>query len=145
MRKLMLVLAVLALGSIPAVASGQGTAVKTLKASLTGAAEVPNLGAPGASGKVTLTLNTVSGRVCWTFSALKRLGGTPNAAHIHRGRAGVAGGVVVPLGAAYRRQGCTTATVSLVNQILANPGRYYVNLHNASYPGGTARGQLKRP
>ena len=29
-----------------------------------------------------------------------------------------------------------------VAQILANPAAYYVNVHNADYPGGAVRGQL---
>ncbi len=37
------------------------------------------------------------------------------------------------------------ASTQLVQQILAHPGRYYVNVHNAAYPGGAARGQLKTP
>jgi hypothetical protein len=145
MRKVLAVLTVLAFVSVPGVALGSVGATKTLKATLTGAAEVPMRGAPGASGKATVTLNDATGRVCWTFSALRNLGGALNAAHIHRGRSGQAGAVVVPLGATYRRQGCTTVTVAVVRQILAHPGRYYVNVHNAAYPGGTARGQLKKP
>ena len=143
MRRFVLVLAVLVLGSLPAVALGSGSAVKTLKASLKGAAEVPGPGSPGGTGKATLTLNDVTGRVCWTFSALRHLAGTPNAAHIHRGKAGKAGSVVVPLGRAYGKQGCTMASVALVKQIIANPARFYVNVHNALYPGGAVRSQLR--
>lgn len=143
MRRFLIVVGVLAIGLLPAVASGSSTAVKTLTATLTGAAEAPGPGAPGATGSATLTLNTTTGRVCWTFSSLRKLGGTPNAAHIHRGKAGVAGAVVVPLGATYRRQGCTTAMASLVQQIVAHPGRYYVNIHNVAYSAGALRGQLK--
>jgi hypothetical protein len=29
-----------------------------------------------------------------------------------------------------------------VAEILADPGSYYVNVHNAEYPGGAIRGQL---
>jgi hypothetical protein len=145
MRRFVLVVSILGLGLLPAVAVGSGTAVKTLKASLTGSAEAPDPGAPSGTGTATLTLNNTTGRVCWTFSALKNLAGTPNSAHIHKGKAGKAGPVLVPLGAAYKRQGCTMASVTLVQQILAHPGRYYVNVHNARYPGGAARGQLKTP
>lgn len=72
------------------------------------------------------------------------LGTAPTAAHIHVGAAGVAGSIVVPLGTAYSRRGCTTATKELIDAILANAKGYYVNVHNASYPGGAIRGQLKK-
>ncbi len=143
MRRFVIVVSVLVLGLLPAVAAGSGASVKTLKASLTGSAEAPGPGAPGATGSATLTLNTTTGRVCWTFSALKNLGGAPNAAHIHKGKVGKPGAVVVPLGATYRRQGCTMATAALVQQIVAHPGRYYVNIHNVAYAAGALRGQLK--
>lgn len=79
------------------------------------------------------------------------------AAHIHFGAAGENGPVVVnlarptdgnaadcltegeilPSGApAFPVEGVTVA------QILANPAIYYVNVHNADYPGGALRGQL---
>jgi hypothetical protein len=113
------------------------------RANLTGAAEVPQTGQSG-TGKARLTLNQPTGRVCWRFFDLSNLGGAPNAAHIHRGRTGVAGPVVVPLGAAYSARGCTSAAKSLIRAMKRNPGRYYVNLHNDAYPSGTVRGQLRR-
>lgn len=145
MRRFVLVVSVLAMGLVPAVAVGSGDSATTLKATLTGSAEVPTPGAPNGTGLARLTLNGTTGRVCWTFSALMNLGGAPNSAHIHKGKSGKAGNVVVPLGATYRRQGCTMASTQLVQQILAHPGRYYVNVHNAAYREGAARGQLKTP
>ena len=66
----------------------------------------------------------------------------PQAAHIHKGRSGVAGPVVIPLGSAYKATGCQKAAKSLIEAIETNPNRYYVNIHNAKYPGGALRGQL---
>jgi hypothetical protein len=72
-------------------------------------------------------------------------------AHIHRGAAGTNGPVEVSL--AFPQDGqsadCLTegeADKGLapgeVQQILANPSAYYVNVHNTAYPGGAVRAQL---
>jgi hypothetical protein len=54
----------------------------------------------------------------------------------------VSGPVVVPFGKAFKSKGCTTASRSLIASILRSPSAYYVNVHNAKYPGGALRGQL---
>jgi hypothetical protein len=38
--------------------------------------------------------------------------------------------------------GCATVAPELFNEIAANPGNFYVNVHNAEFPGGAVRGQL---
>ena len=88
-------------------------------------------------------------KVCWSFSNLKltpngALSATPTAAHIHVGVAGTSGGIFVPLGTAFSRKGCTTTSKETIDAIRANPKGYYVNVHNASYPAGAVRGQLKK-
>ena len=127
-----------------ALAAGAATRAGTtkLEAALRGANERP--AAPASNrGRAELRLNTATGRVCWEFS-LTKIDGKPAQAHIHVGRRGVAGNVVVPLGAKFRRQGCTTASKSLVRTIVRKPGAYYVNVHNAKHPAGAMRGQLVR-
>jgi hypothetical protein len=32
----------------------------------------------------------------------------------------------------------------MVERILANPGDFYINVHNPSHPGGAIRGQLQK-
>ena len=79
------------------------------------------------------------------------------AAHIHEGARGENGPVVANLAAPADGDAadCLTEgetgpgttlkfpTGETVADILANPGDYYVNVHNAEYPGGAIRGQLK--
>ena len=66
----------------------------------------------------------------------------PLASHIHKGAAGTAGPVVVPLGAAYKAKGCTKAPAKVVAAIEEHPSSYYVNIHTTKYPAGAIRGQL---
>lgn len=75
------------------------------------------------------------------------------AAHIHRGSAGENGPVVASLGAPGDGNAADCLTEGepgkfpgnpsgIVAEILANPDDFYVNVHNADYPGGALRGQL---
>jgi hypothetical protein len=109
----------------------------SLHATLTGKAETPK-GDPDGSGTAEVTINGT--QVCWEIHATKVA--TLVAAHIHKGKPGVSGPVVVPFGKTFKSKGCTRATSSLTAAILRNPGAYYVNVHNAKYPGGALRGQL---
>jgi hypothetical protein len=136
------VTAFLAAGLAAGTATGGETATTKLEAALRGANEKPS--APASNrGRAELRLNTTTGRVCWEF-AVTKIDGKPNQAHIHKGRKGVSGPVVVPLGGTYKRQGCTRAAKALVRSIVNRPGAYYVNVHNAKHPAGAMRGQLVR-
>ena len=110
----------------------------SLHATLSGKAETPK-GDPDGSG--TAEIKITGTKVCWEIHATRV--GTLLAAHIHKGGAGVSGPVVVPLGKTYKSKGCTTAPSSVAAAILKSPGAYYVNVHNAKYPGGALRGQLR--
>lgn len=152
MKKLML-LAVLALVMVPVALAtkpttpgSNGTGGKALVAKLTGANASAHV---GDHGNVVVRLNAKTLKVCWSFSNLKltplgAASATPTASHIHTGTAGVIGAVLVPFGTSFARSGCSTTTKAIIDAILANPGGYYVNVHNASYPGGAIRGQLKK-
>ena len=112
---------------------------------LTGAAEVPSKGDPDGSGTAKVTLNPGQGQICYEL-AVKGIG-TANAAHIHAGAAGQAGGVKVPLEAPSAEgssKGCADVDQALVKQIMDKPSDYYVNVHNAEYPNGALRGQLAK-
>lgn len=53
------------------------------------------------------------------------------------------GPVVVPFGAAFKAKGYTRTTAATARAILSGPGGFYVNVHNARYPAGAVRGQLR--
>ncbi|MBA3267249.1 MAG: CHRD domain-containing protein [Acidimicrobiia bacterium] len=65
------------------------------------------------------------------------------AAHIHEAPPGAPGPVVQGLIAPTRGRsaGCLT-NYALAADIAADPGDYYVNVHNTPFPGGAVRGQL---
>jgi hypothetical protein len=139
-----------------ALADGDST---SLRATLSGANEVPAAD-PDGSGRSRIELHVVDGMVC--FNVRFDDTGTPHRGHIHVGGAGVNGGIVVTLfelGAAQNPAGpadpandqlesrekledCVPADPAVLAQIEANPAGYYVNLHNARFPGGAIRGQL---
>ncbi len=121
-----------------------------LKATLTGANEVPGPGDPDGTGTASIRLLAGLGRLCYTLS-VSNIVLPATGAHIHLGAAGVAGPVVVPLGNPTASStsptiggssGCVNVSRTLVGQILANPAGYYVNVHNVVYPAGAVRGQL---
>ncbi|MDX6450781.1 MAG: hypothetical protein QOH16_830 [Gaiellaceae bacterium] len=122
---------------VPVVGAAAAMDKGSLHATLTGKAETPK-GDPDGSGTAEVTIT--GAKVCWEIHAAKV--GTLMAAHIHKGRPGVAGPVVVPFGKTYTSKGCTTAPSGVAAAILKSPGAYYVNVHNAKYPGGALRGQL---
>jgi CHRD domain-containing protein len=126
--------------TIALVAVGGATAAAqkgSLHATLTGKAETPK-GDPDGTG--TAEVKVTGTKVCWEIHVAKV--GTITAAHIHKGKPGVAGPVVVPFGAAFKSKGCATAPAAVAAAILKSPSAYYVNVHNAKYPGGALRGQL---
>jgi hypothetical protein len=121
---------------------------RPLSANLTGAAEVGG-GDTDGSGKMYLTLNQGQEQICWRLD-VKNIAG-PTRAHIHRGVAGVNGGVEVTFfdtavtpAIPVATSGCVSAPKGLVKEIRQNPGGFYINIHNAAYPAGAVRGQLSK-
>ena len=106
-------------------------------------------GINGQRGGAVVTLNSTTGTVCWNIR-VSHLKSPVILAHIHKGGATVIGPVVVPffnfLGSpstARHFKGCTSGvSASLIGEIVANPGGYYVNVHTVTQPGGAVRGQL---
>ena len=126
---------------LPALALAVGQAMSpVVSAKLKGANEIAK-GDPDGTGFVVVTFNGAKGTACWKFKGVTKIG-KPTAAHIHKGRKGVAGKIVIPLGAAYAASGCQKASKKLIEAIETNPNNYYVNIHNARYKDGALRGQL---
>jgi hypothetical protein len=131
-----------------AAASGK---VTLLSASLKGAREVPDPGDPDGRGRAFVRL--AGGTACFLLQWSKI--SAPVAAHIHEGRAGVAGPVVVPFfqpgtNAASLPDtlssvaGCVDLDRRLAGRIASHPRDFYVNIHTADFPDGAVRGQLHR-
>ena len=99
---------------------------------------------PNAKGTAVVRIRQPAGQVCYRLHA-ENITLPAVAAHIHRGGAGANGPVVVPFtppAANGNSDGCTAADASVINDILANPAGFYVNVHTTEHPGGAMRGQL---
>lgn len=98
-------------------------------------------GDPNGFGEAKFRLSKAQRKVCANVE-WHRIG-TPNAAHIHRRSDG---GIVVDLtGSVTGGPHCATKVPrKLIGKIVAHPGRYYFNVHNARYPAGAIQGKLRR-
>lgn len=143
-RKLLAVLALVAAAALAfAVPAGAATVV-TLEASLTGEKEVPGPGDRDGTGDAKIILKPAKERVCYVLRVDDIR--PAQAAHIHEGNRNVAGPIVVELKPPTSgfSSGCTNAPRALIRDMIRTPAQYYVNVHNAPFPGGAVRGQLSR-
>ena len=97
----------------------------------------------GGRGNFTGVIDPEANRLCYILNAPGVE--TPTAAHIHLGGPGESGAPVVPLEtpAEGASGGCVELEADLAKALVDNPGGYYVNVHNAAYPGGAVRAQLR--
>ena len=140
--------AVVGVAAAALVVAGLAAAGSTYKvsAALTVKQEVPKqaVKAPNAKGSFSgsYTESGKSATLKWklTFSGVS---GQVTAAHIHLGKPGVAGNVIVPLCAPCKSGVTGTAKISskIVAQLEA--GKTYVNVHTGKNPAGEIRGQVK--
>jgi len=119
---------------------------------LSGAQEVPPA---DPDGRGTFAYVAVGRHLCYFLSA--RNIEPAAAAHIHAAPRGVNGGIVVGLALPGDRPAvaCIRAAAdgtpdspmvlvqSELDAIIANPAGFYANVHNATFPAGAIRGQLR--
>lgn len=71
--------------------------------------------------------------------------GSPTAAHVHTGGAGVNGAVLIGLSPTFnggQATGMVPVDAATLAGIQASPDLYYVNIHTSDFPNGAIRGQL---
>jgi CHRD domain-containing protein len=147
MRKLM-ILAVVAVGASLAATVALGAAAKgtyTFKATLNPGQEVPHPKAPaGAAGTFTAkSVESSSGTTFrWTLT-FHGLSGKAMAAHVHLGKKGKAGPVIVPLCGPCKSGQTGTVTIKSSVEDALEKGNAYVNVHTAKNAGGEIRGQVR--
>ena len=108
--------------------------------------------------KGVITSGSVDFDVATRFSGAVTVTGL----HIHNAAAGVAGSIVIPTDVNATTNAVTvdstgrtnilkqvqfpqtSVTLDTINQLLANPANFYVNIHTTANPGGAMRGQLAR-
>ncbi len=121
-------------------------ATKSLYAFMDGRFETSG-GDTDGHARIGIAFDRARGRVCFDLRKFKL--DTPIAAHIHRGRKGKDGPIIVtffqkPTGAGRGKvTGCVNGVArTTIDKILARPAGYYANVHTATYPSGSVRGQL---
>ena len=128
-------------GTVLLGSAGAASAAELFFTELQGEEERPVQGDPDGRGFAVVAAIPELGLVCYSIAVFGIAPAT--AAHIHEAPAGEPGPVVVGLQAPTggSSSGCV-ANQAEAEDIAENPEDYYVNVHNAEYPGGALRGQL---
>jgi hypothetical protein len=124
---------------------GSSTSVYTYRAAMSSGAERPKPNAPaGAKGLFTATVTEKGANrtIRWTLT-FGGLSGKAVAAHIHRGKAGVSGGVLLPLCGPCKTGQAGGAKISSDVADALEQGLAYVNVHTVRNAPGEIRGQVK--
>jgi hypothetical protein len=124
---------------------GAETSTYTYRATLAPKGEVPKPKAPAkAAGAFSATVkdNGKKATVSWKLS-YKGLSGAALAAHIHIGRPGVAGPVVLPLCGPCKTGATGRGALTHDQAEMLEDGRGYVNVHTNKNKAGEIRGQLR--
>ena len=146
MRKLGVALVVLiALATTAAALAATSKENYSYKATMTAKQEVPKPAAPakaGGSFTATVTENGAKRSIRWTLT-FHNLSGKAVAAHVHMGKPGVAGGVILPLCGPCQTGATGHASISTDVGDALEKGQAYVNVHTAKNAGGEIRGAVK--
>jgi CHRD domain len=138
---------VVALAIVGLATAATATETYKFKASLTAGAEVPKPKGVPASATGTFTATTVepeTGRVHMTWKlTFSHLSGKAVQAHIHLGKPGKAGNVLVALCAPCRSGQTGKATIARSVEGDLERGATYVNVHTPKNLAGEIRGQVK--
>jgi CHRD domain len=124
------------------VASAAPSGSTKISATLTAKAEVPAQVVANANGAGSFTGTITGSKLVWKLTYSK-LSGPAAAAHIHLGKVGKAGNVVVPLcppNCKSGMHGTATLKPAILKAIMS--GGAYVNVHTAKNPNGEIRGQI---
>lgn len=139
------VLGTLAIGLAP-VAAEAAPKSKTFVVDATGQgiSGVMGLQTPGYA-KGTITVNIATNQVCYRITD-KGLGSV-QMAHIHAGKKGVDGTVVVTLdvkafNSRVKAPTCVKVRAAFVRGIYNKPSLFYFNVHTKAFPNGAVRAQL---
>lgn len=139
------VLAVVALVATGiAIAAARGT--YKVSATLNAKQEVPKqaVSAPNGTGSFSgkYVEHGQTATLTWKLT-IAHLSGPASGAHIHLGKKGVAGNVLVALCAPCKASQSGTAKISAAVIKALEGGKAYVNVHTAKNPAGEIRGQIK--
>lgn len=99
---------------------------------------------PDGTGRVVVRIQ--GAQMCYLIQWNNIL--APAVGHIHRAPVGSNGPVAVGFWAGALPAsvsgitGCVTADPAVLAAIVADPGAYYANVHDANFPGGAIKGQL---
>lgn len=148
MTRRIAVVACLMILSVLGTVSPAGAADARLYTVLTGAAERPGPGDPDAIGRAVITINDETNQLCLILQYVN-VDGTISGLHIHLAPTTTSGPIRVPFSNPTQQvsgqfRECVTVGEALLDDIAANPGNYYLNLHSQpSFGPGAIRGQLR--
>jgi hypothetical protein len=128
-----------------ALAAGTKKPTYSYKATMTAGQEVPKPKAPAKAGGIftaTVTENGAKRSIVWKLT-FHNLSGPAVAAHIHMGKPGTAGGVLLALCGPCKSGMTGHAAISTDVGDALEQGKTYVNVHTAKNAAGEIRGAAK--